>query len=137
MPMSPNLEALLKNIDKKKKRKRDYESLLERKVKRAKMKNEKMKQEIQKQIKDSKQGATYGAGVATETISNLPSFVIEEEQELKKKKSQKCPFGGCTGTNHKMNGSKSCRYHHCKTEKELIEAMRTYLKGKYPLQYSE
>ena len=137
LPMSPNLEAYLKNKDKKKKRKRNYESSLERRIKRAKIRNDKMKEEIQKQMKDSKQGATYGAGVAIETISNLPSFVVSDDQELKGKKSQKCPFVGCTGTNHKTNGSKSCVYHHCNTEKELIEAMKNYLKRKYPSQYGE
>ena len=137
LSLSPSLENHLKSKDKKKGRKRNYEARLDRKIKRARIRNEKMKKEIQKQMKDSKRGATYGAGIAIKTMNRLPSFVLEDDIKLKSKKSQKCPHLGCTGSNHKTSGSKNCRYHHCGSNKELFVGIRKYLMEKYPDQYGK
>ena len=137
LPMSVSLANHLRTKDRRKGTKRKYESTTERKLKRAKVKNEKFQEQIKKQIEEKKRGATYGAGIALTTISNLPSFVLEDERKLKKNKNQYCAFVGCLGTNHKTAASKRCVYHHCTTKRDMISSMRKYLKNKYNDRYGE
>ena len=62
-------------------------------------------------MEEKERGATYGAGVAILTISQLPSFVQEDENALKKNKNQRCPFVGCAAPNHKTMSSMMKYYH--------------------------
>ena len=131
MEMSPALKHHLMQKDKKKSNKRQYESSPERKKKRAKHQFDKMKEEVEKQIKDTERGATYGSGMAVETASNLPEFVISDFERKKTLKSQYCPLVGCFGTQHSSSRSKRCVYHECKTKTELYRKMNKYLQLTY------
>ena len=135
--MSPALRHHLKQKDVKKINKRKYESSPGRKKKRMKVTHAKMRKELEKQIKDYNRGATYGSGIAILTENRLPQFVLENENKLKKLKSQRCPLPGCMGKNHKSSSSKFCKYYGCSNQDELDEDMKKYLMSTYPDQYGK
>ena len=135
--MSPSLERHLKQKDIRKDNKRKYEATPERKKKRQKVQREKMNIEIKKQIADYNRGATYGTGIALETEDSLPSFVVENEQKLKKLKSQRCPLPGCFGRNHTTSASKACNYYDCGSDEEFLGKLKSYLKATYPDKYGK
>ena len=135
--VSPSFKHHLLQKDRKKERKRKYESTPERKKKRAKRQYEKMADQIQKQIEDEKRGKTYGAGIAMETENSIPLFVKEDDQRKKKLKSMRCPLLGCLGRNHASSRSKQCKYHGCQNNEEYLSELRKYLISTYPTQYGK
>ena len=72
-----------------------------------------------------------------ETEKSLPDFVMEEDRKSKKLSTQRCPFVGCFGRNHRTTKSKDCAYCQCRTKNELLDAIKQYLKKTYPDQYGE
>ena len=130
--MSPEFNKFLGNKDSKKKRKNEYESRRDIKIKRAKKNNDKIKKEAEKVMRDIKRGSTYGAGVAIETNEKLPFEVTKMEEQKKKLKSQICPFPGCLGRNHTTTKSRECKYHACTGREELDKEIETYLHETYP-----
>ena len=102
-----------------------------------KNRKEKLQKEIKKQIEDRARGATYGSGVALESESTVPAFVIEDDKKQKRLKSQRCPFIGCFGWNHASSNSKECAYRNCKTKNELFAAIKKYLQATYPEQFGK
>ena len=137
MDMSPNLKHHLMQKDNKREKKQKYEATPERKKKRARHQYDKMKTELQKQIKDNERGATYGAGTALEVATNLPVFVVEEFEQEKKLKTQKCPLVGCFGRCHTSSRSKLCFYNDCKKISQIYSKMKKYLQIKYKERYGE
>ena len=135
--ISPSLKNHLQQKDRKKERKRKYESSSKRKKKRARYQYEKMTKEIRKQIEDQKRGATYGSGMAVNTESSLPPFVVDDDKKKKMLKSMRCPLIGCLGRNHGSSRSKQCKYHDCKNNEEYLSELRKYLMLTYPTQYGE
>ena len=135
--MSPALRHHLQQKDSKKTKKRKYESSPERKRKRMKGTHEKMRKELEKQIKDYNRGATYGSGIAILSENRLPQFVIDDDRNMKKLKSQRCPLPGCMGRNHTTSSSKNCKYYGCSNQEEMDEKMKNHLMSKYPDQYGK
>ena len=137
LDMSPALKHHLEQKDAVKSRKRKYEALPARKKKRARYQYEKMHKELRKQIDDAKKGKTYGTGIALETEDNLPAFVVENDRTDKKLSSQRCPFVGCFGKNHRTTFSKECAYNGCGSKDELVLEKKNYLRRRYPDQYGK
>ena len=130
--MSPALRQYLEKKDGKKKLKNEYESKFEVKVRRSQKTNDKIKAEIIKAKKDAERGCTYGSGVALKRNATIPLEIMEIEAKKKKNKSQNCPFVGCLGKQHTTTKSKNCKYYGCKDQKQLDEAIETYLWDEYP-----
>ena len=135
MKASEDLIETLTNLDREKKRKKEYNERHENKLKRVANQIEKMATMMKKQKKDQVQGATYGAGIGLQNI--VPSEVAKIEMEKKQRNKVSCVWFGCNVKRHKSNRNKQCRYHTCSSKEEIECAVDKVMRETYPEYYGE
>ena len=134
LSMSTNLKSSLQILDRMKEKRKSYQKGTEVKLNRVRKQYEKMNDMMNKQRKDIVSGATYGSGIALQSI--VPSVVASIENKKKKDNKIECIWFGCDVKKHKSNRSKQCRYYTYKT-KEAIEGVDQRIREVYPEHYGK
>ena len=103
--MLDDTKAFLEEKDKNKLYRKEYQRKVETKRHRSESKCKQIKELMEKQKKDEKRGATYGAGVAIESDTfQIPAAIKAVEKKKKLELNSLCPWEGCYKRDcHKTN----------------------------------
>ena len=135
LAISSDLSSALQNLDRCKEWKRDYQKRKDVKINRVRKQYEKINDLMKKQKKESVRGATYGSGIALQSM--VPSEVAKLETQKKKDENVQCVWFGCYAKNHKTNKSKNCRYNTCSSKEDIEREIDLAMRTSYPSFYGE
>lgn len=134
--MAPTLSLHLQKKDAKNEKRRENDKKPSVKLRRALKQIDLTNQLMEMECKDREKRAMYGSGTGISTTGIVVTEKVKtKENDLKTILGSKCKNYRCYASGHKTRQSMKCKYHTCKSQKEVDDETDSFMRLKYPKCY--